>query len=500
MSRPWQESVTNPDERVKHFSYRVTLVVSALVACDWQRAAKAAEVSEVWEGQPYQIEASLAIEAPGDLRAQLERDLPGFLRKRASTAIGSVWRLQAEPADGALRHAVLRGVDRLSDEDLPEAKDTEDKRLLLAIRATPWGYEISAREFDRYLHRWGPPLRRTVRQRDAVPEQLFALAERAVAPLAYFTPSSSDPERVSIELRGADLPPAGAGDFAWLVPGDALQPLLVRKNRDGSVALGGVATIPWTYIEVVEPADKPAELTGRIRSATAHPLGGRRGRVEAVAIGMRNYRAATTLELRARDEQDKPLAGYEVFVQNDGDKQLQRIGKSDARGEVRVEPGQSAVRSLYLQNDGVTLARLPIVPGAEPRVTVHLPDDEMRLRAAARLSAIREDIVDVVARRTIFMARVRQQIAEKNFDEARQLLSALEELPGTLQFRRDIERSAQLMRTRDPQVQRRIDKLFSDTRNALGKFLNPQPIGALYEELRQAELQSQAAPKSDEAS
>ncbi|MGE3241106.1 MAG: hypothetical protein AB7I57_08565, partial [Pirellulales bacterium] len=183
-----------------------------------------------------------------------------------------------------------------------------------------------------------------------------------------------------------------------------------------------------------------------------------------------------------------------------GDKQLQRVGKSDALGELPIEPGQTAVRSLYLKSDGVTLARLPIVPGAEPRVTVLLPDDEMRLRAAARLAALREDIVDVVARRTIFMARVRQQIADKKFAEAKDLLTALDELPGTTQFRRDIERSAQLMRAKDPQVQRRIDKLFSDTRNALGKFLNPQPIGALHEELRQAELQSQEAAKTDDAS
>jgi hypothetical protein len=36
-------------------------------------------------------------------------------------------------------------------------------------------------------------------------------------------------------------------------------------------------------------------------------------------------------------------------------------------------------------------------------------------------------------------------------------------------------------------VQRRIDRLFSETRTALGKFLDPQPIGALHGELRRAQ-------------
>ncbi|MGE3244241.1 MAG: hypothetical protein AB7I57_24470, partial [Pirellulales bacterium] len=342
---------------MKHLPYIQLLIVTAIAAWGTTRAALGAEVAEVWEGRPYRIDASLAIDAPGDARAELERELPEFLRRRASTAIGSVWRFTAEPADGALRHAMLRGVERLKDDDLPEPKDAEDKRLLLAVRSTPWGYELSAREFDRYLNRWGSPLVRAVRQRDAVPEQLFALAEQAVAPLAHFTPTGSDPAQVTIELRGADLPPAGAGDFAWLRPGDALQPLVVRKNRDGSVAKGGVATVPWTYIEVVEKADAKGEPIGRIRSATARPLGVRRGRVEAVAIGMRNDHMATTLALRSRDNQDQPLVGYEVYAQSGGDKQLQRVGKSDALGELPIEPGQTAVRSLYLKSDGVTLAR-----------------------------------------------------------------------------------------------------------------------------------------------
>jgi hypothetical protein len=90
------------------------------------------------------------------------------------------------------------------------------------------------------------------------------------------------------------------------------------------------------------------------------------------------------------------------------------------------------------------------------------------------------------------MARVRQEIAEKNFEEAHKLLELLDELPGNTQFNLALDREAQRLRTEDLQVQRRIDHLFAQTRTALGKFLDPQPISELYEELSQAEgLESQ---------
>ena len=170
-----------------------------------------------------------------------------------------------------------------------------------------------------------------------------------------------------------------------------------------------------------------------------------------------------------------------------GKLQRDTIPLSDGAGEVTVTPGRSPIQMLFVKSDGTFIARLPIVPGAEARVAVPLPDDDERLRVAARLTALREDMVDLVARRNIAVARVRRQIEAKNFDQARVLLESLDQLPGATQFSRQLDREAQLHRTKDVQVQRRIDSLFSQTRTALGKFLDPRPIGELHEELQQAE-------------
>jgi hypothetical protein len=474
---------------------KVAGAIALWLAC-WASASTGADLTEIWEGSPYRINAVLAVDAPGELADQLAVELPRYLEQRVNTSIGVVWRLETEQATGSLRHQMLDGLDDFTAEE-PASDETgargnrEDKRLLLTVRATPWGYELAAREFDRNIERWGPTLRRSTRQREAVAEQLFALAEQAVAPLAQLRPDPKDPRQVTLELRGADLPASGP-DFSWAQPGDVFKPLLRKTARDGSLVTGGITDIPWTYVEVAPPVEGASKPVGAIRSIKLRPLGVPRGRTEQIAIGLRADPGDTVLALRSRMEKEKPLIGYEVFAQDmsaqdGGETSLRPLGASNVRGDVQVSPGRSAVQMLYVKSAGLTLAALPIVPGEKPSVEVWVLDDDMRQRAAARLSALKEDIVDLVARRTIFIARIRQQIEAENLDEARKLLASLDELPGQTKYKIDLDREAQLLQSDDMQVQRRIDRLFAETRKALGKFLDPQAVGAVHEEFRQAE-------------
>jgi hypothetical protein len=297
-------------------------------------------------------------------------------------------------------------------------------------------------------------------------------------------------------MRGAELPISGP-DFAWLRPGDVFQPLQRKTNRDGALLAGGIVTVPGTYVEVVAPTEGTTQPIGRVRSVLVRPLNARGSRIEQVAIGLRNDPGDSILELRSRMDKEKPLIGYEVFAQDMDEKPLRPLGATDDAGAVTISPGKSAVQMIYVKNDGLTLTAVPIVPGAVESTEVWLVDDDIRLRAAARLSSLREDIVDLVARRTIFTARIRQQIEEQNLEAARELLGSLDELPGQTHYNRALDREAQQLRSADAQVQRRIDRLFAETRTALGKYLDPRPIAALHEEFRQAE-ESQRADKADQ--
>jgi hypothetical protein len=133
------------------------------------------------------------------------------------------------------------------------------------------------------------------------------------------------------------------------------------------------------------------------------------------------------------------------------------------------------------------LAKLPVVPGAEPEIVVPLPDDDMRLEAEARLAAMREELVDVVARRNILMARARQKIEDKDFEAAQELMRSVDQLPGRSQFNLTLTTASRLLRSDDPQIQRRIDQLFEATETVLSQYLDARAISELHEELRAAQ-------------
>jgi hypothetical protein len=454
----------------------------AVVAC-------AAGPAKYWDIDPYRIHATLAIDAPGELADELAAELPQYIETRAASSVGAIWRLQLELSTGAARRRLLGGMDALGDEELSAATTAADKLVWLSIRATPWGYELAGREYDRYVQRWSATLRSGTRQRDALPEQLFALLRRVVAPLAQFQVDSEDDDRVVLTMRGAALPCRSA-DFQWTSSDEVFQPILRRTTREGELVENGIQAVPWTYIEAIDEGESQSaagRLAGRVHSGTRRPLGvRRRGRIEQVAIALRADPQTAVARMRSRSEPDKPLTGYEVFVQNTNEAATHLIGLSDERGEIRIEPGPTPIRLLYVKSGGELLARLPVVPGIDDQLDVPLVDDEPRLRAAARMAAMREDLVDLVARRNIYMARVRQQIEEKNWPRARQLLESLDELPGRAQFNQLLSREARLHRANDKQVQRKIEQLFSATQTVLSQFLDPRPISELHDQLRAA--------------
>lgn len=462
------------------------MIRCCLAALCWSQASRAAAEQRGWEFEPYRIQAVLAIDVPGGLAEQLADELPPYVRRRVAAAIGPVWSFELQLATGALRQRVLAEIGNRAETSPADFPSGGDKLLLLAVRWRPEGYELTAREFDRYVERWGMPISRPSQQVEALGEQLFELVWQAVAPLARWELAPQDNHRVVLHPRGAALPRSG-GDANSVKPGDMFLPVLRRTTRGGKLIAGGIQTVPWTYIEALEAeGDK---IGGRVHSGSRQPFGARRqGRVEQVAIALRADPGETIVRLQSRTNPDKPLIGYEVFSQNAGAEATTRIGSSDHAGRIGIPPGTTRVQLLFVKNGSQLLARLPLVPGAEPQVVdVPLPDDDMRLAAETRLAALREDLVDVVARRNILMARTRQKIEQSDFAAAQQLLRALDELPGRSQFDLQLTNAARLLRSDDPQIQRRIDQLVAATQTVLSQYLDVRPISQLHDELREGQ-------------
>jgi hypothetical protein len=455
-------------------------------------ATRASSDELAWEFQPYRVHALLAVDVPGGTAAPLAGDLPKHLRRRLEAAMGRLWSFDIHLATGAMHRRVRAAIADVGSDPPADLPDKGNKLLLLAVRWTPDGYRLAGREFDRYVERWGMPITITCRQAQAVPECLVALAWQAVAPLARIELDADDAERVRLLPLGAGLVPAGA-DATTLEPGDVLLPVLRRTTRSGKLLEGGLQVIPWTYLEVAE-VSKDGVLA-RVYSANRRPFGARRhGYVEQLAIAVRAEPAASILRLHGRTAPEKPLVGYQVFAEEPGAGEpdagrtanLTPLGATDRNGAISIPPGDARIRMLHIKSGGQLLARLPFVPGAQPEIDVPLPDDAPRLAAEARLAALREELVDVVARRNILMARIRQKIKRRDFDSAEKLLAEADQLPGRSQFNLVLTTAARTQRSEDPQIQRRIDQLIAATQTVMTQFLDLRPLNKLHEELRAA--------------
>ena len=449
-----------------------------------------------WEYQPYRIHTLLAIDAPGGLAEQLAAKLPEYLQNRVDSAIAPAWVFDVELATGVDRAHVFDNLASTSNAKPQNLPADRDKLLFLGIEWTPAGFTLTAREYDQYVQRWGLPIRRDCRQLSSLPEQLFALAWQAVAPLAQIVVNADDLKHVSLTPRGAALP-KNVDMPPWFKTGDVFQPLIRRTSRSGAVVENGVAPVAWTYIEAVDGKDKDGKSPAfRVLSGSRRPFAARKqGRTEQLAIGIRADADNTTLRLRSRRLDTKPLVGYEVLSLNLSDESTTRLGVSDSAGELKITPGKSRIETVVIKHGGQLLAKLPVVPGSEPLVKVPLPDDDSRLAAEARLAALREDLIDVVARRNILIARAKQKIDKKDYAAAQELLRSLDELPGKPQFKLTLDTSQRLLRSDDPQMQRRIDQLFNATQTLMTQFLDLRPITELHDKLREA--QSHGSAKTD---
>jgi hypothetical protein len=440
-----------------------------------------------WEFAPYRIRVLLAIDVAGGLAERLSVELPKYLARRVTATVGPAWAIEVQVADGVSRHALFASLD---DADTPSAEftgdtDTQtDKLILVALRATLDGFELTAREFDSLVQRWGMPIRRESHQVDMLFEQMFALLWQTVAPVARLELDSNDEGRVLLHLRAAALLRARTS-VPSARPAEVYLPISRRTTRSGALAEGGLQVVPWTYIETSEVDG--VQVAGTVRSGNRRPLSGRRqGRVEQIAIAIRSDPGSTVLRLHSRSNPDKPLVGYQVLDEKGGG-ETELIGSTDNSGRVEIPAGAARIKTVIVKHGGHLLARLPVLSGAAAELSVPLPDDGVRLAAESRLAAVREDLIDVVARRNILMARVRQKIEKSDYPAAQDLLRALDELPGRSQFNITLSTAARAMRSDDPQIQRRIDQMFEATQSVLTQYLDPRPIAELHDEVVSAQ-------------
>jgi len=483
------------------FAISSLLLLSILLSAPSQGAT----VDRYWEFSPYRVQLLIKLETSSVWREKISRTLPAIIARRAGVAMGPLWRLETTLAnelpsyDGEVQLM-------LSDEQLVDARRDFDKLFTLVIRETPLGLTVSAQEYDSLLETWGPVVQFTTADGSSVGELAFATVHSAFAPMAKFRVDRESPGQVELSFRGESLPRHSTASEPLVKPGDLLRPVLRRVDRTGLPVAGGIQSTPWTFFSVNAPSDDSNDLApgaetdeeesdeqlpvdklsdATIYSHTRFPFSARqRGRVEQLAIVVNIGNADTQLRLHARDDSNVPLVGFKVFTRNAGEEESTFVGKTGRDGAIAIPPGKSPIQIAFVQSSGQWIAKIPLVPGADGVIEAPLVDDRKRLEAEARLVGIREELIDMVARRNILASRARAKIKAKDIEGAEILISELEDIPTATKFEQQrIRQQERMVESSDPRVQARITKLFNDTRDVLAEFMAPGLVQQLKREV-----------------
>jgi hypothetical protein len=428
---------------------------------------------------------------PPDWQQELKRQL----EDRAASLVGAGWNLVAETTPPAFQADMLADQPPEwqalveSDADLRQV----DKLYLLKLDAALAGYGLHVQELDLKTQRWGPRVHQTVNSSPQIPSAAFDLVCEAFTPLARI--QRVEDETVTASVRAGALMRPQQSPRTWDIPtmideGQVLRPMIVRTDRNGLVPPGGARPIDWTILLVSSRRDSTLEC--QYFSGYRQPFRTRRSsRVDQLALLIKPRLPATELELVDRRDPEQPLVGYEVYSRPPGTERSELLGRTDWRGRVMIQPDPNhTVRILFVRSGTQLLGKLPLVPGAEPRLRAPLRNDDRRLEAEGFLLGIQESLVDLVARREVLSSRILRGIEDGKFDEADALLEELRRLDTQEDFSRRVQQRKRSLSNVSVDVQQRIDQLFADTRSLLGQYLDPRRVRELQNQLDQARQQA----------
>lgn len=463
-----------------------------------------------WELRPYrvQIDVSFGTDIDREWRERLLRRLAEGLERGA----GGLWEVDIR-ADVVSRLAGIDSLSRLKPSDLADASRAGelDKWYFASVETAGAGLQIAGREWDGATRQLGAVQSRTLPDRAEAPLQLVELLRSLFRPLASIEQSRGSPPR--LKARGGALTPH---DEAWqaIREGMLFEPYYRYLNKD--LAVERIQQVPWTYVTAGPSAEGITEAT--VISGLRSPLGVRRRRVEAVALGVGRRIDSTRLTLVTRGPGQRPQGGIQVELSADpqaaeappeqaASESGSRVFVTDRKGQVRLSADPASEPApiwLFVRSGQNLLARVPFVPGIRADERLELPDDTVRLEFEGRVAQLQSELIDAVARRAVLIAMVRQGAKARDWSRVEEYEKSLAAGPSSTSFSAELTtirvQGLQAARAqRDRPTELRIQRLCDDLNRLIGDYLEDNKLGELREEIVELKKIAAEDAAADEA-
>jgi hypothetical protein len=443
--------------------------------------------SDPIESRPYKIRAWISADPQARLDPRRRDALVISWRVLIRRFVGAPWDVEVAAGDGPLAGAAL---DAVSPESVAPLASGCDKAWLIRIEPseTGPGFSLSGREFDATLGLLGPIRRRPAPFVLDAPRSLYLLALDLFSPLAEIGPPSGG--GVVVTVQAAALPTADPG--ARLVSvGSTFRPHWIFFHPDGSVLR--IRDVPFTYLRVegLDGAAARCAIVSGLRNPLPRQVA---GRYRLVALGVKPRAQPTRLRFVV-DPDKGPAPGYVLTARSVPDGPPREVGTTDREGRVVLPAGfaDELVLLRLLAGDAEPLVEFPALPGevAEER-TIPIVLKPLPVALEARLNALGDEIVDLIARRALLEARLKTRVDGNAWDDAKALLDEYRTLPPRSSFEQRLaqlkdEAAHQQAETKTPVLTRTAQAQLADTDALIVRYLDDEAFRAYDDALRQAQ-------------
>jgi len=359
---------------------------------------------------------------------------------------------------------------------ITDAAQNYDKIFIVRIDRQSMPTEISSIELDSLMRHFGTVAKETCMNRSEIPSTIGLAVTDSFGPMVRIEDAGVRSAKALIRGGGLALDPKSP---AMIHVGDVLEPMIRKNDRNGNPTM--IGPLEWAFLVVTEKDGSKVEMD--YHAGRAGGLQGRKNnRTFRMAIRVRPADESTMLRLHAQGDKDFPLIGYEIHDKNLETGDMKFVGRTDWNGRLEVgRIDRSPLRLMYVKNGGAILARLPMVPGLTEREVADLSGDDMRLQAEAYIRGVQNAIVDLVAIRELFAARIRNHLQNGEMKRAEELFNALSKQPTSERLSDDMGRkqAAFLKALAGPQnlrQRKKIDEMFTMTRRLLSKHISPAKL------------------------
>ncbi|MGB0595097.1 MAG: hypothetical protein ACPGLY_00190 [Rubripirellula sp.] len=350
-----------------------------------------------------------------------------------------------------------------------------DKVVIAYVESDSVPYKVTAIEFDVLMRHFGPPVHRQSLSRKTIVAKVSEAVTQAFRPVVRIENAG---QRSAVGLLRAGGLIVNPESPANVRVSDTLEPMTRKNDRNGNPIL--IGPLGWAFLSVDEIEGRNIKMD--FYAGRAGGLQGRKNnRTFRMALKVRPQGESTLLRLHLQRKPDFPLIGYEIYEKELKSSSMTFVGRTDWDGRLRIESSDRPFRLLYVKNGGAVLARLPLVPGLYPTQIADLSGDDVRLQAEAYIRGVQNSIVDLIAIRELFKARIRLRLERGEADKAEVLMEALRGQPSNEELASDMGRRqtdflGALTGGSNANQRRKVDEMFTTTRELLSKHINPKMV------------------------